>query len=128
LGQGASAAEKKLTWDDEPFYLVSFGIHKSRRYHAKISALYQGLSDIVLSLNAILGAGAFISLIGGKSTIIAQTLIGIVAVGSALDKVLGFAKKAKQHYDRILKNGMRPKRTTRKRLRNDSVSRQTNRL
>lgn len=100
MGQDTTTAtEKRITWDDDPFYLVSFGVQKSRRYHAKMSGLYQGLSDIVLSLNAILGAGAFMVLIGGANTLFAKVLIGIVAAGSALDTVLGFSKKAKQHYD-----------------------------
>jgi hypothetical protein len=87
------------TWNDDPYYLVSFGIHKSRRYHAKMSGLYQGISDLILSLNAIAGAGAFIALIGGKDTLFAQILVGVVALGSALDRVLGFSKRAKRHYD-----------------------------
>lgn len=62
-------------------------------------AFYVGLSNYVLSGNAILGAGAFIALIGGNKTILAQILIGFVAAGSALDTVLGFGKKAKLHDD-----------------------------
>lgn len=65
----------------------------------KMWAFYQRLSDFVLGINAILGAGAFIALLGGKDGLVAQILIGIVALGSALDNVLGFAKKSKQHAD-----------------------------
>lgn len=98
MGQ-TSPTPKTLTWDDEPFYLVSIGVHKSRRYHAKMRAMYQRLADAVLAANAVLGAGAFMALIGGKGTLIAQILIGIVAAGSAVDTVLGFSKKAKLHDD-----------------------------
>lgn len=87
------------SWGDEPYYLVSFGVNKSRRYHEKMSGFFQGLSDLVLSANALLGAGAFIVLIGGDKTLLVKIFVGIVAAGSALDTVLGFSKKAKQHYD-----------------------------
>jgi hypothetical protein len=104
LGQSAatttaSTLKRKMTWDDDPYYLVSFSIHKSRRYHAKMSAAYQGLNDFVLSANAVVGASAFVSLIGGKNTLVAQILIGFVAVASAVDRVFGFSKKSKKHYD-----------------------------
>ena len=103
MGQSATttsaAPKRKMTWDDDPYYLVSFGIHKSRRYHAKMSSVFQGLNDFVLSANAVAGAGAFISLLGGANTLVAQVLIGFVAVASAVDKALGFSKKSKKHYD-----------------------------
>jgi hypothetical protein len=99
LGQDSATPPKKVTWDDEPYYLVSFGVHKSRRYEAKMSSFYETLGNFVLGGNAILGASAFMALIGGNNTLIAQILIGLVAAGSALDTVLGFAKKAKRHDD-----------------------------
>ncbi len=102
MGQTAAAAkteEVKPTWDDDPFYLISIAIHKSRRYHSKMSAFFQMLSSFVLSSNAILGVGAFIALIGGKDGEIAKYLVGFVAIASAVDNVFGFAKKAKVHAD-----------------------------
>ena len=98
MGQTAPPAEA-ITWDDPPYYLISLAVHRSRRYHAKMRAMYQGLSDAVLAANAVLGAGAFMALMGGKNTGLAQVLIGIVAAGSAVDTVLGFGKKAKIHDD-----------------------------
>lgn len=50
-------------------------------------------------MNAVAGAGAFIALLGGKSTLLAQVLIGTVAGLSAIDNVLGFSKKSKRHFD-----------------------------
>jgi hypothetical protein len=64
-----------------------------------MSAVFQGISDVILSVNAVAGAGAFISLIGGKSTLFAQILIGVVAAASAVDRALNFSKKSKRHYD-----------------------------
>ena len=87
------------TWDDDPYYVIAIGVHKSRRYHMKMCSFFQRLSDFVLALNAILGAGAFIALLGNKDGFIVKVLIGIVALGSALDNVLGFAKKANLHAD-----------------------------
>jgi len=101
LGQGtaSTSSAQKITWDSYPYYLARFGVHKSRRYHAKMSGVFQGLNDFVLSVNAVAGAGAFIALLGGKSTLVVQALIGTVAALSAVDNVLGFSKRSKQHYD-----------------------------
>jgi hypothetical protein len=101
LGQGtaAAAAAEKVTWDSYPYYLARFGVHKSRRYHAKMSGAFQSLSSAVLAINALAGAGAFIALLGGKSTLPAQILIGLVAAASAIDTVLGFSKRSKRHFD-----------------------------
>jgi hypothetical protein len=65
----------------------------------KMCAFYQTMNDFVLGANAILGAGAFMALLGGKKTLIAQILIGIVAALSAIDNVLGFGRKSKLHAD-----------------------------
>lgn len=85
------------SWDDDPYYVISIAVHKSRRYHSKMAAFFQTMNDFVLGTNAILGAGAFISLVGGKDGWLAQTLIGIVAIASALDSTIGFSKKSKLH-------------------------------
>lgn len=101
MGQAAPTAEAEQvkTWDDDPYYVIAIAVHKSRRYHSKMSAFYQWLNDLVLGSNAILGAGAFIALLGGKNGELAKVLIGFVAAGSAIDNVLGFAKKARLHAD-----------------------------
>jgi hypothetical protein len=102
LGQTAATPEEKIenaTWDDDPYYVVALAVHKSRRYHMKMCAFYQSMNDFVLGANALLGASAFVALIGGENTLIAQILIGIVAALSAVDNVLGFGKKAKLHAD-----------------------------
>ncbi|RTL88127.1 MAG: hypothetical protein EKK29_06020 [Hyphomicrobiales bacterium] len=85
------------TWDDDPYYVISIGVHKSRRYHSKMAAFFQWLNDVVLGANAILGAGAFIALVGGKDGALAKFLVGTIAVASALDSVIGFSKKSKLH-------------------------------
>ena len=60
-------------------------------------AYYQRLNDLVLAANAVLGAGAFMALLGGRGTLLAQIFIGIVAAGSALNTILSWGKKAKVH-------------------------------
>lgn len=103
MGQAsASASEGKVlstTWDDDPYYIISLAVHRSRRYHSKMSDFYQLLSNIVLGANAVLGAGAFIALLGGDNSLLAKILIGIVAAGSAIDNTIGFAKLSKLHAD-----------------------------
>jgi hypothetical protein len=64
-----------------------------------MSGVFQGFNDFVLAVNAVAGASAFIALLGGKSTLLAQVLIGMVAAFSAVDNVLGFSKKSKRHFD-----------------------------
>ena len=82
------------TWNDSPYYLLSLAVHKSRRYHSKMQHFNQSVNDIFSALNAVLGAGAFMSLIGGNETLWAKILIGAVALFSAIDSVAGFGKKA----------------------------------
>jgi hypothetical protein len=65
----------------------------------KMCSFYQTMNDAVLGANAILGASAFMALLGGKNNLTAQILIGIVAGLSAIDNVLGFGKKSKLHAD-----------------------------
>ncbi|MBG0801294.1 hypothetical protein IYW40_07340 [Methylocystis sp. H4A] len=103
MGPAAAATLTKAgqivmsTWDDDPYYTISIGVHKSRRYHSKMAAFFQSLNDTVLAANAILGAGAFMVLLGGKDGGLAKALIAVVAIGSAIDNVVGFSKKSKQH-------------------------------
>lgn len=82
------------TWNDAPYYLLSLAVHRSRRYHSKMQYFNQSINDTFSALNAVLGAGAFMSLIGGDGTMIAKILIGTVALFSAVDSVVGFGKKA----------------------------------
>jgi hypothetical protein len=89
-----SSEKEQNTWNDDPYYKISLAVHRSRRYHAKMRAHYERLSNLILAANAILGTGAFVSLFGPNGAI-PKVLIGIVAAGSALDRVLGFAHKAK---------------------------------
>ena len=99
LEEAAASEVSPPSWNDGACYDVSFGVNRSRRYHAKMRAWYQGWHDLVLALNAVLGTAAFVALLGGKAGWLPQILTGVVAAGSAIDTVLGFAKKAKRHDD-----------------------------
>lgn len=52
-----------------------------------------------MAANALLGAGAFIALIGGSGTMLATVLTGIVAAASAVETVLKPSDKARLHSD-----------------------------
>lgn len=54
---------------------------------------------MVMAANALLGAGAFVALIGGSNTALATVLTGIVAAASALETVLKPSGKAALHGD-----------------------------
>lgn len=86
-------------WNEGPYYEVSFGINRSRRYHARMQDFYQRWYDYTNVGNALCGAGAFLALFGGKDSLVAQVLIGAVTLFSTVATVLGPAKKAKVHSD-----------------------------
>lgn len=90
-------------WDHSPYYEVSFGINRSRRYHAKMQDFYQRWYDYTNVGNALCGAGAFLALFGGKDSFAAQILIGAVTLFSTVATVLGPAKKARTHSDLVRK-------------------------
>lgn len=60
---------------------------------------YSTWHDGVMAANALLGAGAFIALLGGEGTSIAIVLTGIVAGASAIETVLKPSDKAQLHAD-----------------------------
>lgn len=91
--------EGLVTWDDDDFYDLSFAVGRSRRYHAKMQSFYQSANDLVTSANALLSAGAFMALLGGKTAWIAQVATGVVAAISAIATVYSPARKARTHGD-----------------------------
>lgn len=88
-----------MTWDDDGFHELSFAVERSRRYHAKMQSFYQSFNDLVTSANALLSAGAFMALLGGKNAWIAQIATGVVAAISAVAAVYSPARKARMHGD-----------------------------
>lgn len=78
---------------------MDFAVGRGRRYHSKMQRFYQTWHDAVMAANALLGAGAFVVLIGGSNTVLATVLTGIVAAASALETVLKPSEKASLHSD-----------------------------
>jgi len=91
------SAEEDPSWDDSPYYEAAFGIAKSARYHAKMRAFYQMLSDAVLVGNSILGTSAFVLLFKSTAPVLATWLTGIIAAISSISTALGFSKRADLH-------------------------------
>jgi hypothetical protein len=99
LEEAATTAERltvESTWDDEGYYDISFAVHKSRRYHAKMASFYRGCHHFVVASSALTGTSAFVALLSDNSTA-AKWLTGIVAVASTLDLVFAFSERADQH-------------------------------
>lgn len=88
-----------LPWDKSPYYEVSFAISRCRRYHEKMQSFYERWHDRVAVSNAVLSGTAFVSLVGGKGTLIATILTALVATAAAFDAKLQPSKKAKKHSD-----------------------------
>lgn len=87
-----------MSWSDGPYYDASFGVEKSRRYHAMLRDHYQRVADGIATSNAISGSGAFVAILGSLP-LVAGSLTAVVAMGATLDRHYGFAKKAQLHHD-----------------------------
>jgi hypothetical protein len=92
-----SGADGAPTWEDSPYYETAFGIAKSARYHAKMRAFFQMLSDAVLVGNSILATSAFVLLFKSTAPVLATWLTAIIAVISSISTALGFSKRADLH-------------------------------
>lgn len=86
-------------WGEDEFYDVSFAVSKSRRYHSKMCAFYEGAHNVARVATALSGTASFFVLfatdVGGVGT--AKYLTSIVAIAATVDGVLRFQKKARQH-------------------------------
>lgn len=87
-----------MSWDNGPYYDASFAVEKCRRYHAKLRDHYQSVHDAIKATNAISGSGALIAVLGSLPSVVAF-LSAQMALGSALDLLFGFDKKASKHHD-----------------------------
>jgi hypothetical protein len=100
LGQTAATSTKEeliKKWNVDEYWDIYFAVHKSRRYHSKMQAFYQWASDLVLASNSLLGTAAFVALLGGKSGVLVQVLVGIVAGASALDTAFKWSRKTRTY-------------------------------
>ena len=98
---GPAKATQKIdsNWDDGEYFDIAFAVHKSRRYHAKMFAFFDGLNTLNSVANALLGSAAFMALWGGKNTEIAQYMVGVLAAISAINTAVGFSRRARVYAD-----------------------------
>ena len=85
-------------WDDGDFYEASFGIHKCRRYHAKLRDFYQGAYSYTTAANAFGASGAFVAVLGSLNWL-AASLSGIVALASLFDSIFKYESRAREHHE-----------------------------
>ncbi|MGB8275287.1 MAG: hypothetical protein WCF16_08490 [Alphaproteobacteria bacterium] len=85
-------------WTAGDFYYVSLGVHKSRRYHAKLRDFYRGCHHFAVAATAITGTSAFVALFSNAPGI-AKWLTAGIAIVSTLDLVIAFSERADQHDD-----------------------------
>lgn len=85
------------TWDEGEYFELACGVGRCRRYHGRMHGFYQSWHDAVAAANAILGAGAFLTLIGSIHASVPIALTGIIAVINAVETVLKPSAKADVH-------------------------------
>jgi hypothetical protein len=93
LGQTATAEKIRIDGDLE---FLSFGIQKSRRYHERLCAFYQGWRDAMKIVAVISGSGAFFLIFSGQEHV-AGIISAFVAMWAILDIIAGPDKKSDIH-------------------------------
>jgi hypothetical protein len=83
---------------EDDYYDASFGVHKCRRYHAKLRDFYQAAYNYTVAANAFAASGAFIAVLGSLP-ILAGILSGTVALASLLESIFRYEQKARYHQD-----------------------------
>lgn len=84
------------SWDDDGYYDASFGVNKSRRYHAKLRDFYQAAYNYTVGFNAFASSGAFVAILGSQP-ILAGSLSGIVALASLFESIFKYETRARRH-------------------------------
>jgi hypothetical protein len=87
-----------MSWDQGDYYDASFGVHKCRRYHAKLRDFYQAAYNFTVASNACAASGAFVAVLGSLP-ILAGVLSGIVALASLLESIFRYEHTARYHQD-----------------------------
>jgi hypothetical protein len=90
------------SWDDDGYYEASFGIDKSRRYHAKLRDFYQSAYNYTVAANAFAASATFVAILGSLP-ILAGVLSGIVAFASLFESIFRYEHKARLHHDLCVK-------------------------
>jgi hypothetical protein len=85
-------------WNEGDYYDASFGIHKCRRYHAKLRDFYQATYNYTTAANAFGASGAFIAVLGSLNAL-AAVLSAVVALASLFDSIFKYENKARIHHE-----------------------------
>ena len=86
------------SWDDDGYYEAAFGIHKCRRYHAKLRDFYQAAYNYTVASNAFAASATFVAILGSLP-ILAGFLSAIVATASLFESIFRYEHKARLHAD-----------------------------
>jgi hypothetical protein len=92
------AKNSEVTWNSDGYYDLSFGVHKSRRYHSLMRDFNQTVFNHITASNAFAASGAFFSIVGGLPYV-GATLSGIVALASLFDLIFRYETRAREHHD-----------------------------
>lgn len=96
-GLGQAEAPETSEEVDDALYDLDFSVHRSRRYHEKMSAFYSAWRDRMRMVTAIAGSGAFILVVSDSAW--GAVLSGFVALWAVLDIIVAPDKKAELHSD-----------------------------
>lgn len=100
MAEAGGRQEEKIapaSWEEGEYFELACGVGRSRRYHARMQAFYQSWHDGVAAANAVLGAGAFLALLGSIHPSVPITLTGVIAFINAFETVLKPSTKAEKH-------------------------------
>lgn len=88
---------------DERWVELCFDIRLSSLYHVERRRFFEHLHTAVASLSAILGSATVVALLADvpQGRQIAIVASGLVAIGAALDSVIGFSSKARTYADLV---------------------------
>ena len=85
-----------MNWNSGECYDISFSIHKSRRYNAKLRDFYHTVHSLMKVSIAFAASGAFLAILGSLPKT-GALLAGFVAIASFLDMFLDAGNKAAIH-------------------------------
>jgi hypothetical protein len=86
-------------WNKGEYYVASFAVARSRRYHAKMCAFYEWSHNLARVAMALTGTASFFVLlandVGGAQ--VAKYLTSVVAIAATLDAIFRYERKARRH-------------------------------
>lgn len=92
---------EKLTGQtlDERWHVLYFDLRLGSRYHTERRRFFLRLHQWFLVLSTVLGSATFVALLAEAPKALALSLSAVVAFGTGLDAVIGFAARANTHAD-----------------------------